>query len=91
MNLTLKTLPQGGPEFEAFLQAKRIYCVASGEVADVMKYYFYAQAEVSKAEFYVEVVVTKKTKTLDAIIKCTKNSEIGQFKAMFADSLKTYL
>ncbi len=81
INHTLKVVPNEISSVEQLMQSKKIYCIASGEMEGILKYYMYAQSAVTKGEFFIELQITRATRTLQATIKTSSAGEVEAFKA----------
>lgn len=80
--MNLSTVPEDVQVIETMLQSHRIYCIASGESEGVMKFYLYSLGA-EKEEYFVELQIFRKTKTLQANIKGTNQNSIQAFKNFF--------
>lgn len=82
LELKLEAEPRGVQTVEGRLEKRRVYCVASGEIEGVLKFYLYAKSE-SGAEFFVELEIARASKLLHANIKTNKREEEEEFKRIF--------
>lgn len=75
---------------ESSLEKQRIYCVASGEIDGVLKFYMYAKTEVG-AEFFVELEITRVLRQLHANIKTNRKEERETFKKVLESIIRKEL
>jgi hypothetical protein len=87
MGATLKA-PLGTGELERVLAASGIACMASGAVAGVAKYYFYAQEEPSGKLAMAEVSVTAASLRLSAVIKASEPGIAAEIAEVFTAAMK---
>lgn len=65
--------------------------MALGEKDGVIKYYFYAQAMVSKALFFLETQINRKTKALQTVIKSNNEGDRAKFKELYTQVVNTLI
>ena len=76
---------------EALMSPARIYCMASGDLGDVRKYYFYSRDASARAGggapgwYMVEVTAAASSKRLSAVFKAEANE--GAYVALFKGCL----
>ena len=91
---TLKTLPTE-QEWEDLMVADSILCMASGQVDDTQKFYFYA-TDIERHLYLVEASITKSSKRLACVFKASskKNatmSNLESFIVLFQNRIVGYL
>ena len=91
---TLKSLPTE-QEWEDLLAADSIICMASGQVDDTQKFYFYAKDSFSKL-YLIEASITKSSKRLACVFKTSSNKgstmkELEEFIVLFKNRIVGYL
>jgi hypothetical protein len=72
---TLKSLPTE-QEWEDLLAADLISCMASGQVEDTQKFYFYATDTFTNL-YLIEASITKSSKRLACVFKTSRSSKLG--------------
>lgn len=76
---------------ETQMSNRSIRCVASGDVGDTMKFYFYAQQVGTNAYFLVETVITKSQLMLTAKFKGEDDNATMQFMDYFENAITTVI
>jgi hypothetical protein len=65
-------IPLQIPEIEQALAQAKILCMASGQLGNELKLFFYAQMADKSGYFLIETVVNQQTRLLTANIKSTR-------------------
>lgn len=86
LNTSLSIVPNDLPSIEAFLEAQKIYCIASGESEGVMKIFGYAATKLG-TECLVELAISPSAKKVEATIKTTNQAEEQPFRIFLEDKL----
>ena len=89
---TLTSMPAEGA-LEALMSPARIYCMASGDLGDVRKYYFYSRNASGPPWYMVEVTAAASSKRLSAVFKAEGNEAwrtdayVALFKGCLGDTI----
>ena len=89
MDLPLSTLPSA-EDLEAKAAALHIVCMASGDLGDLLKFYFFGKDNQDKL-YFAEVVLNKPKSHFSAVIKTEAHNRADDFASTFMDCIAGYL
>ena len=76
-------------EFEEIMLRSRMHCMASGQVEDTQKFYFYAQEEGGEKTLYlIEASITTSSKRLACVFKSGPRGNLEAFIGVVGAGLR---
>mmetsp|Transcript_26734 Transcript_26734/g.33423 ORF Transcript_26734/g.33423 Transcript_26734/m.33423 type:complete len:799 (-) Transcript_26734:407-2803(-) len=88
VDIPMKEVPNQ-TDFEALLQQDYIYTMASGDLPDMMKFFFYGQDTTSQT-FLVQCMIQKQNKMLNLVVKTTHpNPSHTTASELFVEKIKS--
>lgn len=89
MDLSLSRLPDP-EEFERKASEVHVSCMASGEIGDQFKFYFFGRDNMDKL-YLAEVLLKKENAHFSAVIKAEDSTKADAFASVFMDAIASYL